>query len=69
MSFKSKLFLTISILCGKKDDKIVELLGLDESDIHVASFLTESLEKKLPQAISNSKNLLSQRKEFYGGKY
>ena len=54
------------ILCGKKDDKIVELLGLDESDIHVASFLTESLEKKLPQAISNAKILLSQRKEFHG---
>jgi len=52
------------ILCAEKDEKIVELLSLDESDIHVAKFLTEAFEKKLPQAIKNAKTLLEQRKHY-----
>jgi len=52
------------ILCAEKDEEIVELLSLDESDIHVAKFLTETLEKKLPQAITNAKILLEQRKQY-----
>ena len=49
------------ILCAEKDEKIVELLSLDDSDIHVAKFLTETFEAKLPQAINNAKILLAQR--------
>ena len=55
------------ILCAKKDEKIVEYLGLNESDIHVAQFLTEAFRKKLPQAIDNAKTLLEQRKQYNNG--
>jgi len=52
------------ILCAEKDEGIIELLGLNNSDIHVAQFLTETLKKKLPQAIDNAKTLLEQRKQY-----
>jgi len=52
------------ILCPKKDNAIVEVLNLEESDIHIAEFLTDTLQKKLPQAINNAKILLEQRKEY-----
>jgi len=50
------------ILCESKETEIVELMKLDEARIHVAQFLTEKLEKKLPQAVENAKILLEQRK-------
>lgn len=52
------------ILCAEKDDAVIEYLGLDESDIHVAQFLTEAFKRKLPQAITNAKTLLEQRRQY-----
>ncbi|MCL1994906.1 MAG: PDDEXK nuclease domain-containing protein [Defluviitaleaceae bacterium] len=52
------------ILCPKKNDAIVELLNLEKSDIHIATFLTDTLQKKLPLAIKNAKTLLEQRKQY-----
>ena len=50
------------ILCSSKEAELVELMKLDESRIHVAEFITTQLTAKLPQAISNAKTLLHQRK-------
>ena len=48
------------ILCSSKNEEQIELLELDKSDIHVASYLTvmpskEAFEKRLHQAIINAK--------------
>lgn len=48
------------ILCSSKNEEQIELLELDKSDIHVASYLTvlppkEEFEKRLHQAIENAK--------------
>ena len=49
------------ILCAEKDEEVIELLNLDESDIHVAQFLLKAFEDKLPKAVRNAKSLLQQR--------
>ena len=51
------------ILCAEKDEEVIELLNLGESDIHVAQFLLKAFEDKLPKAVSNAKALLQQRNE------
>lgn len=48
------------ILCSSKNEEQIELLELDKSDIHVASYLTvlppkEEFEKRLHQAIEHAK--------------
>jgi len=53
------------ILCAEKDEEVIELLNLGDSDIHVAQFLLKAFEDKLPKAISNAKALLQQRHESY----
>ena len=52
------------VLCAKKDEGVIEYLGIEDTDIHVARFLTEAFKKKLPQAISNAKALLEQHKQY-----
>lgn len=54
------------ILCAGKSSEKIELLQLDQSGIHVASYLTElppieTLRKKLHDTINRAKNLLEQR--------
>lgn len=55
------------ILCANKNDMITELLQLDNSEIHVAQYVTkyvekEILEQKLINSIKNAKTQLEQRK-------
>ena len=55
------------ILCATKSNTITELLELDNSEIHVAEYLTkyvpeEKLERKLLDSIKNAKIQLEQRK-------
>ena len=52
------------ILCSSKEAEVVELMRLDEARIHVAEVITKALAQKLPQAISNAKVLLEQRKHY-----
>ena len=52
------------ILCTSKEPEVVELMKLGESRIHVAELITQQIAGKLPQAISNAKVLLEQRKEY-----
>jgi predicted nuclease of restriction endonuclease-like (RecB) superfamily len=49
------------ILCAKKDEAVVELLKLGDTNIHVAEYITKTLQQKLPQAIKNAKITLEQR--------
>ncbi len=56
------------ILCAEKNQETVELLELDKSGIHVASYLTQLppkhvLENNLRKAIDNARQLVSQRQE------
>ncbi|MBC7475999.1 MAG: DUF1016 domain-containing protein [Candidatus Sericytochromatia bacterium] len=56
------------LLCTEKNDQIVELLELDKSGIHVATYLTELppvewLKAKLNKSIEESKNRLFPKKE------
>ena len=55
------------ILCATKSDTMTELLGLENSGIHVAQYLTkyvpkEVLEEKFLASIKNAKIQLEQRK-------
>lgn len=55
------------ILCATKSDTMTELLGLENSGIHVAQYLTkyvpkEVLEEKFLSSIKNAKIQLEQRK-------
>jgi len=55
------------ILCASKNDMVAELLGLDNSGIHVAQYLTEYVPKEILQqkfinSIENAKIQLEQRK-------
>lgn len=57
------------ILCANKSDMMTELLELDNSEIHVAQYLTnyvskELLEQKLLSSIKNAKIQLEQRDTF-----
>ncbi len=54
------------ILCAEKSQETIELLELNEGNIHVGQYLTKMppkalLEAKLSQAISNARELLNQR--------
>lgn len=54
------------ILCAEKSQETIELMELNEGNIHVGQYLTkmpskEILEKKLSEAISNAREMLSQR--------
>lgn len=56
------------LLCTEKNDQMIELLELDKSGIHVATYLTELppiewLKAKLHKSIEESKNRLFQKKE------
>ncbi len=56
------------LLCTEKNDQIVELLELDKSGIHVATYLTELppiewLKAKLNKSIEESKNRLFPKRE------
>ena len=57
------------ILCASKNDMVAELLGLDNSGIHVAQYLTEYvpkeiLEQKFIDSIERAKVQLEQRKNI-----
>lgn len=57
------------ILCDSKNDMVAELLGLDNSGIHVAQYLTEYvpkeiLEQKFIDSIERAKVQLEQRKNI-----
>ena len=57
------------ILCAKKNHELVELLELDQSGIHVAEYLTESLPKealehKLRDTVARARESLKQRKDY-----
>ncbi len=57
------------ILCANKSDKMLELLELGESGIHVAQYLTkyvskETLEQKLIDSIEAAKIQMEQRKKL-----
>jgi len=57
------------ILCASKNDMVAELLGLDNSGIHVAQYLTkyvpkEILEQKFIDSIERAKIQLEQRKNI-----
>jgi len=56
------------ILCAEKSQETIELLELNQGDIHVGQYLTqmpskELLEEKLHLAIKNAKIMLGQRNE------
>lgn len=56
------------LLCTEKNDQMIELLELDKSGIHVATYLTELppiewLKAKLHKSIEESKNRLFYKKE------
>ena len=57
------------ILCASKSKMMTELLGLDNSNIHVAEYLTKyvptkMLEQKLLDSIKIAKAQMEQRKRF-----
>ena len=57
------------ILCANKSDKMLKLLELGESGIHVAQYLTkyvskETLEQKLIDSIEAAKIQMEQRKKL-----
>lgn len=57
------------ILCASKSKMMTELLGLDNSNIHVAEYLTKyvptkMLEQKLRDSIKIAKSQIEQRKKF-----
>ena len=54
------------LLCAEKSDEIIELLELDKSGIHVATYLTELpplewLKAKLHKSIDEARNRLSDK--------
>ena len=54
------------MLCAEKEEEIIELLELDKSGIHVATYLTELppkelLKLKLIESIKTAKQLLNQK--------
>lgn len=56
------------ILCAEKSQETIELMELDNGNIHVGQYLTkmplkELLEQKLSLAIANAREQLEQRKE------
>lgn len=56
------------ILCAEKSQETIELMELDNGNIHVGQYLTkmppkELLEQKLSLAIANARERLEQRKE------
>lgn len=56
------------LLCAEKGDEIIELLELDKSGIHVASYLTELppldwLRAKLHKSIEEAKNRLNNKED------
>lgn len=56
------------ILCAEKSQETIELLELNEGNIHVGQYLTKMppktlLEAKLSQAIANAREMLNQRKK------
>ncbi len=55
------------ILCAEKSQETVELMELDQGNIHVAQYLTkmppkELLQEKLAAAIANARGQLEQRR-------
>lgn len=57
------------ILCAEKSEETIELLELNQGNIHVGQYLTqmppkELLEAKLHLAIENAKTMLEQRGQF-----
>ncbi|MBT9808698.1 DUF1016 family protein [Enterocloster citroniae] len=62
------------ILCAEKSQETIELLELNQGDIHVGQYLTqmpprELLEAKLHLAIENARTMLEQRAEEKGDIY
>ena len=58
----------VLILCAEKSQETIELMELDNGNVHVGQYLTkmqpkELLEQKLSLAIENAKEQLEQRKE------
>lgn len=58
----------VLILCAEKSQETIELMELDNGNVHVGQYLTkmppkELLEQKLSLAIANAKEQLEQRKE------
>ncbi len=58
------------ILCAEKSQETIELLELNQSEIHVDQYLNQMppkavLEEKLHLAIENARILLEQRNERY----
>lgn len=56
------------LLCAEKNEEIIELLELDKSGIHVATYLTELpsvewLKAKLHKSIEHARNRLSNKTE------
>jgi len=41
-------------------------MSLDDSDIHIAQFLTETIKEKLSQAIGNTKKIIKVKRFFIG---
>ncbi|MFN8578549.1 MAG: PDDEXK nuclease domain-containing protein [Candidatus Sericytochromatia bacterium] len=59
------------LLCTEKNEQMIELLELDKSGIHVATYLTELppidwLKSKLSKSIERSKNILFLKKDNDG---
>lgn len=58
----------VLILCAEKSQETIELMELDNGNVHVGQYLTkmppsELLKQKLSLAIANAKEQLEQRKE------
>lgn len=51
------------ILVAEKDQEIIELLNLDDTEIHVAEYLTDAFKSKLPKAIANAQIMIDQRSD------
>lgn len=52
------------ILCPEKSEVMVELLELDKNNIHVAEFVTKTLQDNMPKLVERAKSTLEQRKQL-----